>query len=97
MEYLQAGQKQAAAAFSSFLRPARGRDKHEIIVSHGNLIRFLVSRLLADSGNNWTRLGTDNCGISEVVIKSDGRIVLVTYNDVGHLPRRLQTRLKFQL
>ena len=85
-ERLRAGQKQAAAAFSSFLRPARGHDKHEIIVCHGNLIRYLVSRLLVDSGDNWSRMGTSNCGISKVVIKSDGRMRVITYNDIGHLP-----------
>ena len=90
-EYLRAGQAQADAAFSRFLRPARGHDKHEIIVAHGNLIRYLISRVLVDSGYNWSRMGTNYCGISKVVVKSNGRIRLITYNDTGHLPRHSQT------
>src|SRR6476660_6108194 len=38
VELIQAGEKQAAAAFSKYLC-TRDDDKNEIIVSHGNLIR----------------------------------------------------------
>jgi hypothetical protein len=32
-----------------------------------------------------------NCGISTVLIKPDGRMVLISHNDVGHLPAHLIT------
>jgi hypothetical protein len=34
-----------------------------------------------------------NCGISAVLIGSNGRMVLVSHNDVGHLPYHLITSL----
>ena len=58
---------------------------------HGNPIRYLISRLLVDSGDSWSRMGTNNCGISKVVVRSNGRIRLMTYNDTGHLPHQSQT------
>ena len=90
-ERIEAGRKQAAAAFSEFFRPARGEDKHEIIVSHGNLIRYLVARVLGGCGDDWYRMGTLNCGISQVEVTSDGRMRVLAYNDAGHLPPRLTT------
>ena len=90
-ELIQAGEKQAATAFSKYLRPARGHDRHEIIVTHGNMIRYLVSRILGGSPDSWLRMRTLNCGITEMAVESDCRIWLVSYNDVGHLPADLIT------
>jgi probable phosphoglycerate mutase len=89
-ERIQAGEKQASTAFSRYLRPAR-QDRHEIIVTHGNMIRSLVSRVLGGSPDLWLRMRTLNCGITEVAVESDGRMWLVSYNDVGHLPADLIT------
>ena len=83
--------KQAEAAFFRYLRPTRGDDKNEIIVSHGNLIRYLVSRVLGGSPDSWLRMRTFNCGITEIAVESDGRLWLVSHNDVGHLPSELIT------
>ena len=88
---IQAGEKQAAAVYSKYLRAARGRDKHEIIVSHGNVIRYLACRVLRGSADGWFRMETFNCGITEIVVESDGRLSLASYNDVGHLPAELVT------
>ena len=91
-EVIQAGKEQAEAAFEKYLCPTRLKDRIEIIVSHGNLIRYLVSRVLGGSTlENWFRMRTLNCGITEIVIESDERRWLVSYNDVGHLPAELIT------
>ena len=91
IEMVQAGEKQAAEAFTRYLRRTRGDDKNEIIVSHGNLIRHMASRVIAGSSGSWYRMKTFNCGITEIAIESDGRMWLVTYNDVGHLPAEIIT------
>jgi broad specificity phosphatase PhoE len=90
-ERIQSGEKQAATAFSRYLRPAMRHDRYEIIVTHGNMIRSLVSRVLGGSSDTWLRMRTLNCGITEVAVQSDGRMWLVSYNDVGHLPADLIT------
>ena len=89
-ELIQAGEKQAASVFSKYLCPTRAGDKHEIIVSHGNMIRYLAARVLG-SPDSWLRMRTFNCGITEIAIESDGRLWLVSYNDVGHLPAEFIT------
>ena len=90
-ERLKEGQEQAERAFSEYLRPTEGDDGSDIIVSHGNLIRYLAARVLRASPQSWLRMKTFNCGITEIAVEADGRLSLVTYNDVGHLPREFIT------
>jgi serine/threonine-protein phosphatase PGAM5 len=90
-EELSAGRFQAYRVFTRFFRRSLGADKSEIIVSHGNLIRYLVLRALGASPAGWTNLDICNCGITEIGIEEDGRMVLVSYNDTGHLPPDLRT------
>jgi serine/threonine-protein phosphatase PGAM5 len=90
-ELLKEGQEQAERAFSEYLRPTEGDDSSDIIVSHGNLIRYLVVRVLRASPQSWLRMKTSNCGVTEIAVEPDGRLWLVTYNDVGHLPREFTT------
>lgn len=82
---------QADRAFRRFFRRARGEDCCDVIVCHGNLIRYLVSRVLGLGAHSWGSMGTHNCGISEIRITPRGETLLVSYNDVGHIPRRLRT------
>ncbi|MBK8835228.1 MAG: hypothetical protein IPO29_10320 [Anaerolineae bacterium] len=77
-------------AGSSFSR--RGEDTHELVVSHGNLLRYL---LLARSRMSirppgWLDL---NCSVS-VVVCEPGRTWVAAIGDAGHLPPRLQTYVR---
>lgn len=90
-EEIAEGKKQAEKAFDRYFRRARGNDKHEILVTHGNLIRYFVCRVLELQPEAWGKMDMCNCGISEILIKSDGRMVLVSHNDVEHLPAHLTT------
>jgi serine/threonine-protein phosphatase PGAM5 len=84
---------QADEAFARYFKCARGKDKQEIIVSHANLIRYLVCRVLRVPTGAWFNMSIDNCGISEIRIEDNDRMRLVSYNDVGHLPRYLRTQV----
>jgi serine/threonine-protein phosphatase PGAM5 len=92
-EEIAQGQQQAEKAFDKYFKRARGKDKHEILISHGNLIRYLVCRVLEVQPEAWGSMDICNCGISTVLIKSDDRRILVSHNDVGHLPTHLITGL----
>ena len=90
-EHVLAGRKQADSVLARHFRAARGQNKHEIIVSHGNLIRYLICRVIGGPEDSWRRLRTLNCGISVVTVESNGRGRVESYNDVGHLPPKLTT------
>jgi serine/threonine-protein phosphatase PGAM5 len=90
---LERDKKQAEKAFDKYFKRAQGQDKHEIIVSHGNLIRYFICRVLQVQPEGWGNMDMCNCGISEVLIRSGGQMVLVSHNDVSHLPDHLVTSL----
>jgi serine/threonine-protein phosphatase PGAM5 len=81
----------AERALARYFRPSRGPDRHELIVAHGNLIRYLVCRVLGVSPRAWADMGSHHCGVSIVAIRGDGTRALLSYNDTGHLPPRLVT------
>lgn len=88
---LAAENQAAELAFAQYFRPTRGQDKHQLLVTHGNLIRYLVCRVLGTAPDLWLKMESFNCGITRVNIDPDGFATLVSYNDVGHLPLPMRT------
>jgi serine/threonine-protein phosphatase PGAM5 len=86
---LALGPAHAARAFERYFKCTRGTDKHDLIVCHGNLIRYFVCWALGVEVDAWIKMHPRYCGISEVIIKSNGRLNLMSYNDTGHLPPHL--------
>src|SRR5262245_25278384 len=52
-EVLEQGRAQAEAAFAAYFKPARGTDRHELVVSSGNLIRYFMCRVLGAPPGAW--------------------------------------------
>jgi broad specificity phosphatase PhoE len=77
--------EQASQAWDKYFIPARGKDRHDILVSHGNLIRYFVMRALQASPASWINMEIHNCSICQIVIDADARPTLVSFNDCGHL------------
>ncbi len=81
------------AMIESFFRPNRKQtDRHELLVTHGNLIRYLVRRVLHDPVQKWPWLGTLQCSLTILLIRlPPAKSCLISFNDVGHLPKSMQT------
>lgn len=62
------------------------RERHEMLVCHGNLIRALVTHILGNDVQRWIRLGTVHCGVTRIVCWDDGRISVISYNESSFLP-----------
>lgn len=62
------------------------RERHELIVCHGNVIRAVVNHVLGNEANNWLKMGTHHCGLTRLMCWDDGRTSVVSYNDTGYLP-----------
>ena len=85
--------RRVGSAFTQYFRPTRGPDRHEVIVAHGNIIRYFALRALGVTPGLWTQTDIRNCGLSEIHIESDGLTMLIALNDTGHIPRRWLTYL----
>lgn len=90
-EQLAADASHAEAAFAHYFKPTRGQDKHEVIVAHGNLIRYFVVRALGVNPAAWFNMATYNCGLSQIRVYEGHLCELVNYNEIGHLPANLRT------
>ena len=88
---LDGGRRQAETAFRRYFRRAHNEDRHELIVCHGNIIRYLVCRAIDAPTEHWTSLDVRNTGLCEISIESNWRTTLLAFNDTGHLPASLLT------
>jgi len=74
-----------------FRAPKSKKSRTEIVVCHGNLIRYLVCRALGIAPKLWMRLDSTHCGLTEFRVLPKGTVRVVRYNDVGHLPHSIRT------
>jgi serine/threonine-protein phosphatase PGAM5 len=89
---LEACTKQLEKAFALYFAPSPDADHHDVIVCHGNMIRYLVTRVLGVDTDAWLGMSIGNCSLTVVTVFADGSMKLLSYSDVGHLPPNLTTR-----
>jgi broad specificity phosphatase PhoE len=80
-----AGARHADGAFARWFIPARLSDKHEVLVTHPNLLRALVCRTMGVDPLAWTSIEVGPAGVSRVRAMSDGRLRLLCLNERGFL------------
>lgn len=82
----------AEAALRRLCRPWRRRSvRREVVVCHGNLIRYIACRAMGIPGDHWLGLTIHNAGLTRLLVDRDGAWSLVSFNEVGHLPEELRT------
>ena len=74
----------AASASGKSLPPIRV-DRYELVVCHGNVIRYSLLRALQLPVQAWLRFSIFNTGISHIRISHDGSVGMHTLGDTGHL------------
>lgn len=82
--------KRADKAFALLFKKSRV-DRTDLVVCHGNLIRYLVCLALEVPYARWTRMTSNHCAITRVLIRDTGTRRLCSYNETGHLPDELLT------
>lgn len=82
--------ERAERAFAKVFRPTK-TPKTELVVCHGNIIRYFACRVMGVQARAWVKMQSLHCGITEVTVLSTGETRLASYNDTGHLPRKLRT------
>lgn len=90
---LAACREQLEAAFEKFFVPSSAGPRHEVLVCHGNVIRYFVTRVLGVDSLSWLGMSIGNCSLTVVRVNSDGTMKLLLFGDVGHIPPNLQTGL----
>ena len=91
-EQIEAGQAQMADAVDEWLAPAR-EDRHDLLITHNFVIAWFVREVFEAPAWRWLGLNQANCGLTIIRVRSAKPPVLVTHNDLGHLPVELRTGL----
>lgn len=89
-------QMQADDAFEKFFQPVTNHvqgDSHELLVCHGNILRYLICRVLETPIDSWANLYMLHCGISIVRVDEEGLKTLMSHNNVEHIPPKFRTEL----
>lgn len=91
-EQLDAGAvEQLTAAWEHYSSPNASGDTHELLVCHGNVIRWFVCRALGVDTKQWTRMEIANCSITMIQIRADGQMRVQQFNEIAHVPVEKQT------
>ena len=77
--------------FERYFTPSPERDSTEVLVCHGNVIRWLTLRALGADPKLWTGMSLANCSLTVIEVRPDGRCRITAVGDRGHLPQALQT------
>lgn len=77
--------------FDAQFRPASGVERTHMLVCHGNVIRYMVTRALGVDSMAWLEMSFGHTSITRIRVEADGRFKLISAGDVGHLPPNLLT------
>jgi broad specificity phosphatase PhoE len=80
-----------AVAWQRYFAPTPDRDTYDLLVWHGNGIRWTLMRTVGADVRDWLNLDSGNGSLTIVAVRPDGSTRLVLYNDVGHIPWEKQT------
>jgi serine/threonine-protein phosphatase PGAM5 len=78
-------------SWQRYFVPTPDRDTYDVLVCHGNGIRWALMKAVGADTKNWLNLDVGNCSLTIVAVRPDGSTRLVMYSDVGHLPWDKQT------
>jgi serine/threonine-protein phosphatase PGAM5 len=78
-------------AWARYATPSPAADTHDLLVCHGNVIRWFVSRALGMDTRRWPVMDIANASLTIIAVRADGTTRLVMFSDVGHLPLADQT------
>lgn len=88
-------EQQAACAahldhvFATHFKPAAGHERYELLVCHGNVIRYLVAKSLGVDTKAWPLMSFAHASLTTIRIFPDGHIQVLAAGDSGHLPANL--------
>jgi len=91
-EDLETCKNQLEKAFTNFFVPSPdSTERHDVLVCHGNVIRYLVTKALKVDSLAWLGMSISNCSLTIIKVKPDGSMKLQGFNDTGHIPPNLHT------
>lgn len=77
--------------YAEHFKPADGVPRRELMVCHGNVIRYLITKAMHVDTEAWLELSVGHTSLTTIRIEADGSTRVIGAGDVGHLPPNLLT------
>jgi serine/threonine-protein phosphatase PGAM5 len=74
-----------------FISSPDDKDRNDIIVCHGNVIRYFVTKVLKVDTMSWLQMSISNCSLTIIRVLPDGNMKLDAFSDYGHIPENMRT------
>ena len=81
--------KQLDQAFAQFLVPAADATRNDILVAHGNVIRYLTMKALKVDAPVWAAMSVAHASLTVIEVRPDGSARVLAVGDSGHIPSPL--------
>ena len=91
-ETIQAGEAQMADAVAEWFARSID-DRHELLVTHNFVIAWFVREALGAAAWRWIGHNQAHAGLTIIRVRTAKPPVLISHNDVGHLPPDILTGL----
>ena len=89
----QAAQAQLDRAFAELFVAATGYERHEIVVCHGNVIRYFVTKALGVDTKAWLGMSLAHGSLTTIQVTPSGSFRVLGFGDSGHIPPNLVSGL----
>ena len=77
--------------FTERFVPSPDAERRDLLVAHGNVIRYLVTKALRVDTKAWLEMSIGHASLTTIRVEADGTLKVIAVGDVGHLPPNLQT------
>jgi serine/threonine-protein phosphatase PGAM5 len=78
--------KQLDQAFAELFTAAKGAQRHDILIAHGNVIRYLVTKSMKVDSRAWQTLAVAHASLTVIQVQPDGSTRVLAVGDSGHIP-----------
>jgi serine/threonine-protein phosphatase PGAM5 len=78
-------------AWAKYAVPSPNGPSHDVLVCHGNVIRWFVTKALGVDTKQWGSMDIANGSITIITIRPDSVVRLVTFDAFAHIPVEKQT------
>lgn len=88
---MRLARENAQEAFEYLFKAPRRGQSVEVVVAHGNVIRYWVCKALQISEDKWLNMDVSHTSITTVRVTKSGNFMLLGFSDSGHLPHKMRT------
>jgi serine/threonine-protein phosphatase PGAM5 len=81
--------KQLDQAFAEFFTAAKGAKRNDILVAHGNVIRYLVMKSLRVDPRAFVAISVAHASLTVIEVHPSGAVRVLAVGDSGHIPSPL--------